>query len=143
MFKTPSINSQKKTSNNWIEFVKQYAKHNNLSYSEAMKEAKQHYKIQGKVNKKSKAITGGGITAKTEKGKKILQRFEVVVDAFKVGQITTQRFQQEFDIILKYGGDAITDEMLDYMVTVKKELFDWLSKPDVTEEMYKHFQSTF
>ncbi len=33
--------------NNWIEFVKQYAKDNGISYSEAMKEAKQHYQSGG------------------------------------------------------------------------------------------------
>ncbi len=127
--------------NKWIEFVKQYADENELSYREAMKEAKQHYKTQGKVNKKGKVITGGGITATTEKGKKVLQMFELIVDAFKVGQ--TLKFQQEFDKIIRYGRDDITDEMLVYMTTVKKELFDWLSRPDVTEDMYKHFQSTF
>jgi hypothetical protein len=63
--------------NKWIEFVKQYAEENGLSYRDAMKEAKQHYKTKGQVNKKGKAITGGGITAKTEKGKKLLQMFEV------------------------------------------------------------------
>lgn len=129
--------------NKWIEFVKQYADENELSYREAMKEAKQHYKTQGKVNKKGKVITGGGITATTEKGKKVLQMFELIVDAFKVGQITTLKFQQEFDKIIRYGRNDITDEMLVYMTTVKKELFDWLSRPDVTEDMYKYFQSTF
>jgi len=36
--------SKTKTANKWIIFVKQYAKQNNLSYREAMKQAKPHYK---------------------------------------------------------------------------------------------------
>ena len=35
--------------NNWINFVKEYAAENGLSYKEAMKEAKDHYQSGGSV----------------------------------------------------------------------------------------------
>jgi hypothetical protein len=38
-----------KKTNNWIEFVKQYAEEHNLSYREAMKEAKNHYQSGGSL----------------------------------------------------------------------------------------------
>lgn len=37
------LKSKSKTTNKWIEFVKIFAKQNNLTYREAMKKAKEHY----------------------------------------------------------------------------------------------------
>jgi hypothetical protein len=54
--------------NEWIEFVKAYAKDHNLKYNEALKEAGKSYKeMKGKFNKTNKKINGNGLKANTFK----------------------------------------------------------------------------
>ena len=36
--------------NNWIQFVKEYAEENGITYKEAMIEAKQHYKTDNQMS---------------------------------------------------------------------------------------------
>jgi hypothetical protein len=52
--------------NQWIEYVKSYAKDNNLKYNEALKQAGKSYKeIKGKFNKTNKIINGNGLKSIT------------------------------------------------------------------------------
>jgi len=54
--------------NEWIEYVKSYAKDHNLKYNEALKEAGKSYKeMKGKVNKTNNRIKGNGLKANTFK----------------------------------------------------------------------------
>ena len=52
--------------NNWIEFVKKYAKDNNMKYNEALKVAGKHYKKKDKAVGKVK-----GTNKPCPKGKKV------------------------------------------------------------------------
>ena len=50
--------------NEWIDYVKAYAKDHNLKYNEALKEAGKSYKeMKGKVNKTNNKIKGNGLKA--------------------------------------------------------------------------------
>jgi hypothetical protein len=52
--------------NQWIEYVKSYAKDNNLKYNEALKQAGKSYKeIKGNFNKTNKIINGNGLKSIT------------------------------------------------------------------------------
>ena len=60
--------------NDWIMFVKKYAKDNNMKYNEALKVAGKHYKkkdkkVAPKKEKKMKKMKGGGHCPKN-KGEK-------------------------------------------------------------------------
>ena len=52
--------------NQWIEYVKSYAKDHNLKYNEALKQAGKSYKeIKGNFNKTNKIINGNGLKSIT------------------------------------------------------------------------------